>query len=105
MMPKISVRPAANRNSNSPSCRPFRHCSKKSSMVGSPRVIGTAQRDGGADDAAAVPRAMRSLHRALARLRVLPVLDGGLDGLERQHAVGILHRFLNVEVLDRELVV
>src|SRR6266852_2214662 len=32
MMPNTSVSPAASRNSSSPNCRPFRHCSTKSSM-------------------------------------------------------------------------
>src|SRR6266851_10380497 len=32
-MPKISVSPAASRNSSMPNCTPFRHCSMKYSMA------------------------------------------------------------------------
>src|SRR5919108_593273 len=32
MMPKIKVSPAASRNSSSPNCKPFRHCSMNSNM-------------------------------------------------------------------------
>src|SRR5262249_50923660 len=36
---------------------------------------------------------------------VLTVLDDGRDGLEPQGAVGVLHRLLQIEILDREMVV
>src|SRR5439155_3153035 len=50
----------------------------------------------------ASPRA--SFHRALFIVGILGGGDGGGDGLHRHHAGGVLDRFLDVEVLDRELV-
>src|SRR4051794_23790765 len=45
------------------------------------------------------------LHRALVVEIVLAVLDDGGDGLEREIALGVLDHVLQVEVLDREVVV
>src|SRR5882724_10271893 len=59
-----------------------------------------------------VPRALlrmraefSSLHRALAVKLVLAVLDDRRHRLEREVAFAVLHHVLQVEVLDREVVV
>jgi hypothetical protein len=47
----------------------------------------------------------RSLHRAFVVEAVLVVLDDGGDGLQRQRAVGVLDHVLQIEVLDRDVIV
>src|SRR5438132_12030922 len=100
MMPKVSVRPAASRNISRPSCRPF---SIWISRYSTSRLF--LKRNGSAMPRSRQPSGSQaSLHRALLVVRILGVLHGGGDGLHRHHAVGVLHRFLDVEVLDREVV-
>src|SRR6185503_16728374 len=96
MMPSTSVRPAAIRNSVTPSCTPFSNCSKT-------RVQGIKK--------GASPRPSLStwpaspLHLAVLVVRVLVLLehrplDAHLDVAARQ-----LHRVQKIEVLDRVVVV
>src|SRR5262245_5615718 len=102
MMPKTSVNPAASRNSSRPNCRPFRHCSMKSVMM---------RRAPGKRTAAARTRyrrvgsPSRSLHRALVVKAILIVLDDGGDGLECVIAFLIFDRLLQIEILDREVII
>src|SRR5689334_20235033 len=79
MMPKTRVKPAAIRNSITPNCRPFRHCSRTST------------------------RALLPLHRALLVVRVLVVLEDRLLDLHL-HLAGALDGLQEVEVLDRMVV-
>src|SRR5713226_3264918 len=105
MMPNTSVSPAASRNSSSPNCSPFRHCSTKSS-IGSRRTedVWRTAEDGRREDRSesvqsfallirppsSVARRLTSpLHRALGVEVVLAVLDDRLHGLERQVALGV----------------
>src|SRR5882724_5411180 len=62
-----------------------------------PASMGAPQDEGGI---AASP-----LHRALVVKLVLAVLDDGRDCFQRQVAFGVLYYVLQVEVLDREVVV
>src|SRR5262249_49896932 len=103
MMPNTSVRPAARRNSSSPNCKPFRHCSAISSIEGSGRRM--AERQSLPVFSAVRGRSRSPLHRALVVVLVLAVLDDGRRRLERQVAVSILHHVLQVEVLDRHAIV
>src|SRR5690242_18620096 len=107
MIPKISVSPAASRNSNSPNCRPFRHCSRRRSIAlyyVVPAKAGTHAP--GWDYGPPHSRFPRSpFHRAAVVEAVLVVLDDGGDGLERQISLGVLHDVLEIEILDRELIV
>src|SRR5258708_1811824 len=105
MMPKVSVRPAASRNISRPSCTPFsiwssrysigsRFQTKRERVAALPFPVG--------------PRAkivVASLHRAFFSERIHRILYGRGDRLDRHHAAGILDRFLDVEILDREVVV
>src|ERR1700723_2549049 len=122
MMPKISVRPAASRNSSIPSWMPFSACSMKYSMVRHPEVRAKRASKGDGPGASAGilrgPRSARapqddgskfsaasSFHRALRVIRVLVVLDDLRDGVQRIAAVGILLRLFKIEALDRQVVV
>src|SRR5262249_53326950 len=108
MMPNTSVRPAASRNSSSPNCKPFRHCSVISSIEWSGWCPARGQRTakGNLSVLSAVRGRSRSLlHRALVVKIILAVLDDGRRRLERQVAVRILHHVLQVEVLDRNVIV
>src|SRR4029450_7698722 len=100
MMPNVSVNPAASRNISRPSCTPFSIWSSRYSI---PRHI-PANETGARCRAPVIAERAGSLHRALLIVRILAVLHGRGDGLHRHHAFGILDRFLDVEVLDRELV-
>src|ERR1019366_2805121 len=103
MMPNTSVNPAASRNSSRPNCNPFRNCSTTSSMD----TLHRAERK----TAAARERRRRmgpeprSLHRAFVVEAILIILDDGGDGLERELAVGVLHHVLQIEVLDRDVII
>src|ERR1700722_14114165 len=44
-------------------------------------------------------------HRAFVVEVILIVLDDASDGLERERAIGILHHILQIEILDRDVVV
>src|SRR5437660_3558798 len=85
MMPNTSVSPAAIRNSITPSCRPFRHCSATRSAVN------------------AGPR-RRSLHRTFLVVGVLVVLEDRLLDLHLDLAAAALDGLEQVEVLDGEVV-
>src|SRR5712664_4055028 len=85
MMPNTSVSPAAIRNSITPSCRPFRHCSATRSAVN------------------AGPR-RRSLHLTFLIVGVLVILEDRLLDLHLDLAATALHGLQQVEVLDREVV-
>src|SRR6476646_7072846 len=106
MMPNTSVSPAASRNSSRPNCRPFRHCSMNSVMTRSlSRLRAPPQANGGSAPAPppSRPRA-GSLHRAFVVELILAVLDDGGDGLEHV-VVALFHHVLQIEVLDRDVVV
>src|SRR5262249_17367517 len=62
-----------------------------------------AWREGAAATAAPLFARLRSLHRALADVLVLVVLDDGRDGLE-DVIVALLHRILQIEILDRDVI-
>src|SRR5258708_6576394 len=87
MMPKTSVSPAASRNSSSPNGK----------KAGS-RVCSATLR-------AALRPGHESFHRALVVEAILVVLDDGRDGLERELAVSVLDDVLQIEILDRHVVV
>src|SRR6478672_3944736 len=106
MMPKTSVRPAASRNSSSPNCRPFRHCSINNS-IGLRRTM-----DGPLGPSFLPPPVLRPaplarspLHRTLVVKLILTVLDDRGDGLEGEVAFRVLHHILQVKVLNRKMVV
>src|SRR5665647_1391965 len=107
MMPNTSVSPAASRNSSRPNCNPFRHCSMKSVMSScSQKYAAYPQANGGSANAPPPSySAPGSLHRALVVEVILAVLDDGGDGLEHEVALGVLDHVLQVEVLDRHMVV
>src|SRR5438067_11303360 len=118
MMPNTSVRPAASRNSRSPNCRPLRNCSTRNIGIGARKSVcgnqdirnpGSALRNGVTPPLVARAPISASLslplHRAPIVEPVLAVLQDGGDGLQAVGAVGILHRLLQIEVLDREMVV
>src|SRR5262249_1300573 len=105
MMPNTSVRPAASRNSSSPNCKPFRHCSTISSIEWSGWCPARGQRTAKGRLPSSSAVRSRSLHRALVVKIILAVLDDGRRRLERQVAVRILHHVLQVEVLDRNVIV
>src|SRR3984885_12952020 len=48
---------------------------------------------------------LRSLHRAFVVEAILAVLDDGRDGFQRELAVGVLHHVLQIEILDRDVIV
>src|SRR5271169_4763045 len=52
-----------------------------------------------------VAESPRSLHRTFVVEAILVVLDDGGDRLQRELAVGILDHVLQVEILDRDVVV
>src|SRR4030088_593920 len=108
MMPNTSVNPAASRNSSSPNCNPFKNCSTTRSMDNFYR----AEIEPGRKKTAAAHKRRRcsssiprSLHRAFVVEAILTVLDDGGHGFQRETAVGILYHVLQVEVLDRDVVV
>src|SRR5215831_13325948 len=129
MMPKIRVRPAASRNSSMPNWMPLRHCSIRYNIVGlsvpmnlaaDPSVAGwprsralqirpwrlaqnkTAEaRASAVSQLAACQWSVR--HVALLKVLVLIVLHDRRDGLQPVF-VAVLHRFLQVEVLDRDVI-
>src|SRR6185369_8999303 len=115
MMPKTSVRPAASRNSSMPSCTPLRHCSMKYSIRRRDARLGVAspqaRRRKGArrqDDRSGPvrqPRTAPLFHRAAVVKAVLVVLDNGRDGVEDVVALSVLHHVLQIEILDRDVVV
>src|SRR5215510_9262626 len=97
MMPKVSVRPAASRNISRPSCTPFSIWISRYSIAPSNET--------GAQARSRLPlRSRASFHRALFVIGVLARGHSRGDGLDRHHALRILDRLLDVEVLDRELI-
>src|SRR5687767_12228880 len=99
MMPSTSVRPAASRNSMTPSCTPFSSCSKIRAKVIKKRAPTSRPFSG---CARALP-----LHLALLVVRVLVVLEHLLLDVHG-HALGrlaVLHRLQQVEVLYRVVIV
>src|SRR5438105_10016588 len=129
MIPNTSVSPAASRNSRRPNCRPLRHCSRKRSMAVVRLVrrrVATAQNvarpadrwrttakyiGANRENFAALPLVslcavqFSPLHRALVVELVLAVPHDGGDGLEREIALGVLDHILQIEILDREVIV
>src|SRR6516225_11242457 len=130
MMPNTNVSPAASRNSRRANCNPFKICSTTSSIHAthvavvfdrsadcvspvSLRSIACRfplhrriRKSGSASGAAALLKQnRRSLHRAFVVEAVLIVLDDGRDRLQRELAVGIFDHVLQVEILDRNVVV
>src|SRR5215467_7191353 len=105
MMPKTSVSPAAIRKSITPYCRPLSVCSRTSAgVIAIPVPVETkGARLGRAPRSSARPASL-PLHRALAGVGVLVVLEDGLLDLHHQLAARILHGLQEVEVLDREMV-
>src|SRR5262249_38245591 len=71
--------------------------------IGRPTVRDASLRDAPHYEAGRDWRGRSSLHRALVVEAVLVVLDDGGDGLEAV-LVALLHRVLQVEVLDRDVV-
>src|SRR4051812_7755039 len=102
MMPNTSVSPAASRNSSSPNCSPFRNCSTTSSMSPTTARNKTAAAH---ERRRCSRRFSRLLHRTFVVEAVLVVLDDGGDGFQRELAFGVLHHVLQIEVLDRDVVV
>src|SRR6267154_24396 len=108
MMPNTSVNPAASRNSSNPNCNPFKNCSTTRSMG---NLYQAEIEPGRKKTAAARERRRRSsnirrsLHRAFVVEAVLVVLDDGSDSLQREFAVGVLHHVLQIEILDRDVVI
>src|SRR5919197_6017777 len=84
MMPKTSVRPAAIRNSMTPTSSPLRLCSTTRSQFNGPLRL--------------------PLHRTLLIVGVLVVLEDRLLDLHLHLPAGSLHRPQQVEVLDRGVV-
>src|SRR5882672_12137416 len=126
MMPNTSVSPAASRNSSRPNCRPFSDCSMRTSMnpwtldltkqrqhicaaaiflVG--RMICRKPPPGQARRRVReiMHRSCQLLHRTFVVEAILVVLDDGGHRLERELAVGVLDHVLQVEILDRDVVV
>src|SRR6185369_15989052 len=127
MMPNTSVRPAASRNSSRPNCRPFSDCSMRTSidpLDSGPNKTAAAhlrrrhfscwaddlsQTAPGSSPRPRVREIMHrpcqpSLHRAFVVEAILVVLDDGGHRLERELAVSVLDDVLQVEVLDRDMV-
>src|SRR5688572_18213207 len=101
MMPKTRVRPAAIRNSITPNCRPFRHCSTTSNPL-----IGAPTNERGAGDPAPLNRPRSPalpLHRAVLIVGVLVALEDRLLDLHLDLGRA-LDRLEKVEVLDRVMV-
>src|SRR3954452_11545575 len=95
--PNTSVRPAAIRNSSTPSCRPFRVCTMRrerdiraSSSL--PRQAGEGQ------------ESEASLHRAVFDVRIGIVGEDLLGDLGLVFAIGPLGNLHQIEVLDRIVV-
>src|SRR5262245_15196083 len=106
MMPNTSVSPAASRNRSRPNCRPFKHCSMNRVMMNRLKISECrASKRRQRRCAAAVPYRGRSLHRALVVKAILIVLDDGGDGLKCEIAFLVLDRLLQIEILDREVIV
>src|SRR5215211_302917 len=120
MMPNTSVSPAASRNNSRPNCNPFRNCSTMTSMDPYRDETKQRQRERAAayfigcmsltkpltlvaGHAPAGPPTL--LHRALVVEAVLIVLDDGGHSFQRELALGILDHVLEVEILDRDVVV
>src|SRR6266700_6619112 len=49
--------------------------------------------------------APKSLHRTFVGEAILAALDDGGDGFQRELTVGVLHHVLQIEILDRDVVV
>src|SRR5688572_24535000 len=99
MMPITSVRPAASRNSITPSCTPFSSCSKMRAKLMKKRARAARPL---CRSLCALP-----LHLAVLVVGVLVVLEHLLLDVHR-HALGraaVLDRLQQVEVLDRVVVV
>src|SRR3982074_3239381 len=103
MMPNTSVNPAANRNSSSPNCNPFRNCSTTSSMGTSYRIAQRKQRR--RERRRCFAQGPRSFHRDFVMEAGLGVLDDGSDRFQRKLALGVLDHILQIEALDRNMVV
>src|SRR5258705_13111849 len=58
-----------------------------------------------ASAAAVSDRYPRSLHRAFVGEAILAVLDDGGDGFQRELTFGVLDHVLQIEILDRDVVV
>src|SRR5437764_9868911 len=132
--PNTSVSPAAIRNSSTPSCRPFRVCTKRSVMLmrrasslaprSGERVPSKRQRTGqvmgnlqgrasrcpssGSLRSRPSPRKRgekeSSLHRAILHVRVRIILEHLLHDLGLVLTVGALGDLHQIEVLDRIVV-
>src|SRR5881394_1552661 len=97
MMPKVSVSPAASRNISRPSCTPFSTWISRYS-------IAPSNETGALTRSRSPSCPCGSLHRALFVVGILGGGHRGGDRLDRHGALRVLHRLLDVEVLDRELV-
>src|ERR1700747_3302302 len=113
-MPKTSVSPAASKNNSSPNCRPFRHCSINSSMGFGRRTTGGRFQPlffcllillSFSPLPSAFARPPSPLHRALVVELILAVLDDRGNGAEGEIALRVLHHGLQIDTLDREVVV
>src|ERR671914_1873842 len=105
MIPSTSVSPAARRNSITPSCTPFRSCSKTRAKVMPPFLPRNKK---GADPAPFLPPIRRlPFHLAFLVVGVLVILEDLLLDLHRDafRRLGVLDRPQQVEVLDRVMVV
>src|SRR3990167_5455314 len=87
MMPNTSVRPAASKNSMSPSCRPFRACSSNKIPIVSNQPCGLERR-----------------HLAVAHVGVGVVLEHGAQRAVGDAALAVLGDHAQVVVLDGEVV-
>src|SRR5512138_2356644 len=105
MMPNTSVNPAASMNSRRPNCSPFRHCSMNSVMMPSAPPNACKQTAAARLRRRRLYPNPRLFHRALTVISVLVVLDDGGDGLEHEVALSVLHHILEIECLDRKVVV
>src|SRR5437016_3714528 len=105
MMPKTRVSPAASRNNSSPNCIPFRHCSMNRSMTWKSWPKSDISDFGWGGELGRACGASSPFHRALVVELVLAVLDDGGNGLEREIAAGVLDHLLQIEILDRKMVV
>src|SRR5689334_11351642 len=98
MMPSTSVRPAAIRNSVTPSCTPLSNCSKT-------RVQGMEKKRAPARPFQDCLSRTSPLHLAVLVIRVLVLLEDGLLDAHLDVAARQLHRVQQVKVLDRVMVV
>ena len=100
MTPKISVRPAAIKNSITPNCSPFSTCSIKRSVVISPRPHVTHKKT--PDNPAG--GLCYKLQLAVGCIDVLTVFQRQLEDLVGVN-IPVLDHFTDIKVLNRVLVV